>query len=176
MKTILAIIASPRKLGNSEIMAKEVSRRIADPHELKLLRLADFDIKSCTGCYRCLFKEERCVLKDDLYRILDAIAEADALILSAPTYFLGANAAVKNLVDRGLSFYGVADRLWEKPAVGIAVAGIAGLEGYTPLVIESFLKILLCDIKQVRVVYGALPGEVFTTPRNLQIAADLPPH
>lgn len=173
MKTILAIIASPRRLGNSEIMAKEISRRITEPHELQLLRLADFDIKCCTGCYRCLSKEQRCILKDDLYHILDAIAGADALILAAPTYFLGANAAVKVLLDRGLSFYGYADRLWEKPAVGIAVTGIPGLEGYTPLVIESFLKMLLCDIKQVCVVYGALPGEVFTTPQNRQTAADL---
>jgi multimeric flavodoxin WrbA len=173
MKTILAILASPRKLGNSEVMAKEISRRITEPHELKLLRLSDFDVKNCTGCYRCLFKEQRCILKDDLYLILDAIAEAEAIILVAPTYMLGANAVLKVFLDRGLSFYGYGERLWEKPAVGVAVAGIPGMEGYTPLAIESFLKLLLCDIKQVRTVYGALPGEVFVTPDNRQAAADL---
>ena len=173
MKTVLAILASPRKLGNSEVMAKEISRRIAEPHELQLLRLSDFDIKRCTGCYRCLFKEQRCVLKDDLYIILDAIAAADALILAVPTYMLAANAVLKIFLDRGLSFYGYAQRLWEKPAVGVAIAGIRGMEGYTPLMVESFLKMMLCDIKQVRTVYGALPGEVFITPDNRQAAADL---
>jgi len=173
MKTILAILASPRKLGNSEVMAKEISRRIADPHELKLLRLSDFDIQRCTGCYRCLFKEQRCILKDDLYVVLDAIAGADALILAVPTYMLGANAVLKVFLDRGLSYYGYAERLWGKPAVGVAIAGIKGMEGYTPLMIESFLKMMLCDIKKVRTVYGALPGEVFTMPENRQVAADL---
>lgn len=173
MKTILALIASPRKLGNSEIMAKEISRRIDTPHRLNLLRLSDFNIRPCTGCYRCLFKEERCILKDDLYCILDAMAAADAFILAVPTYFLGANAALKVLLDRGLAFYGYAEKLWGKPAVGIAIAGIEGLEGYTPLVIESFLKMLLCDIKKVRVAYGALPGEIFADDANQSIAADL---
>ncbi len=173
MKNVLAILASPRKLGNSEVMAKEISRRISEPHGLNLLRLSDFDIQPCTGCYHCLFKEQRCILKDDLYIILDAIARADALILAVPTYMLGANAVLKVFLDRGLAFYGYAGRLWEKPAVGVAIAGIRGMEGYTPLMVESFLKMMLCDIKQVRTVYGALPGEVFTTPENRQAAAEL---
>ncbi len=173
MKTILAIIASPRKLGNSEIMAKEISRCIETPHRLNLLRLSDFHIRPCTGCYQCLFKSKRCVLKDDLDLILDAMAAADALILAVPTYFLGANAELKVLLDRGLAFYGYAEKLWGKPAVGVAIAGIEGLEGYTPLVVESFLKMLLCDIKAVRVAYGALPGEIFVDSANKSIAAEL---
>ena len=59
MKTVLGIVASPRRLGNCEIMAKEISRQIPQPHELKLLRLSDFHIKPCRGCYLCLFKKQR---------------------------------------------------------------------------------------------------------------------
>ena len=73
MKKVLGIIGSWRKMGNSEIMIKEISRHIAEPHELNLLRLTDFNIGSCRGCYSCLFKEERCVVNDDLYSIADAI-------------------------------------------------------------------------------------------------------
>ena len=91
MIKILGIIGSPRKLGNSEIMIKEISRNISEPHELVLLRLTDFNIGSCRGCYNCLFKEERCVLDDDLYTVVDAMCAADAIILAAPTYFLGVN-------------------------------------------------------------------------------------
>ena len=59
MKTILGIIGSPRKLGNCEIMVKEISRNITEPHDLRLLRLTDFDIRPCTGCYACLFQRGR---------------------------------------------------------------------------------------------------------------------
>jgi multimeric flavodoxin WrbA len=71
MKKILGIVVSPRKLGNSEIMVKEISKHVEVPHELNLIRLSDFNIQSCRGCYQCLFKEGKCVLDDDLYEILD---------------------------------------------------------------------------------------------------------
>lgn len=173
MKKILGILASPRKLGNSEIVVKEISRHIPVPHELNLLRLSDFRILPCKGCYQCLFKSEGCPLPDDLYQILGAIAEADALILATPTYFLGANACLKLLLDRGLSFYAHADRIWEKPALGIGIAGIEGKEGDTLLTLERFLKIFQCQMKRVTMLYGALPGEVFLAPQNREVCANL---
>ena len=172
MKQILGIIASPRKLGNCEIMVKEIGRRIEAPNALRLLRLAEFNLLPCRGCYACLFKEEKCVQKDDFQVILDAILAADALIVAAPTYFLGTNASLKLLLDRGLAFYAHVDKLWGKPAVGIAVAGIPGKEGHTLLGIQNFLKMSLAEIKQTRICYGALPGEVFLNRRNIETAAD----
>ncbi|MEW6671082.1 MAG: flavodoxin family protein [Thermodesulfobacteriota bacterium] len=173
MKRILGIIASPRKLGNCEIMVKEVGRQITTPHELRLLRLSEFNLLPCRGCYACLFKEEKCIQNDDFQQVLDAILEADALIVAAPTYFLGANATLKRLLDRGLAFYAHIDRLWGKPAVGIAIAGIAGKEGHALLGVQNFLKMSLTDIKQTRICYGALPGEVFLNGPNRAAAADL---
>lgn len=70
MKKILGIIGSPRKLGNCEIMVKEISRQISIPHELNLLRLQDFNILPCRGCYTCLLKNGQCVLDDHLNLLL----------------------------------------------------------------------------------------------------------
>jgi len=173
MKKILGIIASPRKLGNCEIVVKEISRRVSVAHKLKLLRLQDFDLKPCRGCYACLLKEETCRQEDDFAQVLAAILAADALIVAAPTYFLGANASLKLLLDRGLAFYAHAEKLWGKPAVGVGVAGIPGKEGHTLLDIESFLKLILAQNKQSRILYGALPGEVFLDESNRSAAADL---
>jgi multimeric flavodoxin WrbA len=173
MKKILGIIGSPRRLGNCEIMVKEISNQLTIPHELNLLRLQDFSILPCRGCYHCLFNTEQCILKDDLNTVIQAMAEADAYIVSAPTYFLGINASLKMLLDRGLSFYAHVDNLWGKPAVGAAVAGIEGKEGYSRLMIQSFLKMIFADDKKTRVVYGALPGEVFINGKNKQAAFEL---
>ena len=65
------------------------------------------------------------------------------------------------------------DNLWGKPAVGVAIAGIEGKEGYSRLVIQSFLKLIFADDKNTRVVYGALPGEVFINEENRQAAFEL---
>ena len=173
MKKILGIIGSPRRLGNCEIMVKEIGRQIPVPHELKLLRLSEFNIQLCKGCYRCLFDEKGCPQNDDFYTVLNAIIAADAIILAVPAYFLGPNAALKQFLDRGLAFYAHTEKLWGKPAVGIGIAGINGREGYTLLGIESFLSILLTDIKQRLIVYGALPGEVFLNEENKKTASEL---
>lgn len=170
MKKILGIISSARKLGNCEIMVKEICRNLPEPCEIKLLRLPDFNIKSCMGCYTCLFKEGKCVIEDDLYKIIDPLIEADALVVAAPAYFLGAHSYVKRLLDRGLSFYAKVEKLWGKPSVGVAVAGIKGREGSTLLGIENFLKLTLTDIRQTQVVYGAMPGEVFLNEKNKETA------
>jgi len=176
IKKILGISGSPRKPGNCEIMLRAVARSIPEEHDLHLLRLADFDLRPCRGCYRCLFKEKKCVLKDDIYQIIDALAWADAIILAVPTYFLGANALLKLLLDRGLCFYGHIEKLWGKPSIGIGIAGIAGIagkEGSTLLGIERFQRVMLADVKRTLMVYGALPGEVFMNRENLDTAATL---
>ncbi len=160
MKTLLGVVASPRKFGNSEIFIKEIHRCLEGSWDLRLIRLPELDIRPCLACYQCLFGPMRCVQKDDLTLVLEALVRADAVVVAAPTYFLGANASLKRLLDRGLSFYAHIDSLWGKPAVGVAIAGVRGLEGYTKLMVDSFLKLILTDHRGSHVVYGALPGEV----------------
>jgi hypothetical protein len=104
----------------------------------------------------------KCVLKDDFAIALEALVQADAYVLAAPTYVLGANASLKRFLDRALTFYGHIDELWGKPAVGIVVAGYPGLDGYTKLQVDSFIAFSMADHRGSEVVYAALPGEVFT--------------
>jgi multimeric flavodoxin WrbA len=170
VKKVLGLIGSPRKLGNCEIMVKEISRNITSPHELALLRLNDFKILPCTGCYQCLLKEKSCVLADDFNRVIKIVCDSDALIVAVPTYFLGANACLKRFLDRGLAFYAHLDKLWKKPAVGVGIAGIEGKEGYTLLVINSFLKMLFAENRFNAICYGALPGEVVLNQENNKLA------
>ena len=173
MKMVLGIIGSLRRSGNSEVVIKEISRQVRVPHELRLLRLPEFDLKYCNACYRCLMGPQGCVLKDDLNTILDAIAEADALIIAAPTYFLSGSACLKTFIDRGLAFYQRSDQLWGKPAVGIGVAGVEEKEGSTILDIERFLLVLMAKQKSVRMIYGALPGETMLNQENRALAKEL---
>ncbi|MBI5014893.1 MAG: flavodoxin family protein [Deltaproteobacteria bacterium] len=173
MKRVLAFIGSPRSLGNCELMVKEISRHIVEPHELRLLRLSDFDIRPCRGCYACLFGDKGCVLKDEFSLVLDEILAADAYLVASPTYFLGPASVMKRLTDRWLALYPHVEKLWGRPGVAVSIAGIEGNEGYSQVGLESFLKLLLADIKASRVVYGALPGEVFSGPGNRAVAAEL---
>ncbi len=163
-KTLLGIAASPRKFGNSELFIKELYRQLEGEWDLRLIRLPDMDIRPCKACYQCLFGEEKCPQQDDFALVLEALCQADAWVVAAPTYLLGANASLKRFLDRGLSFYAQLDRLWGKPAVGVAIAGITGMEGCTKLNVESFIKLTMGDLRGSAVIYGALPGEIFLQP------------
>ena len=173
MKNLLGIVASPRRLGNSEIFIKELYRQLRGVWELKLIRLSELNLRPCQGCYRCLFEEMKCIQQDDLNLILEALAQSDAYVVAAPTYFLGANATLKLLLDRGLSFYAHFDKLWGKPAVGVGIAGNRGMEGYTKLIIESFIKLTLGDLRGSAVIYGALPGEILVGNEGKETAKQL---
>jgi multimeric flavodoxin WrbA len=173
MKTVLGIVASPRKFGNSELFVKEIYRQMGDGWQLQLMRLPELSILPCRACYQCLFGDMRCPQDDDFAVALEALVQADALVVAVPTYFLGANASVKRFLDRGLAFYAHLDALWGTPAVGVAIAGIHGMEGYTKLAVDSFLKLVLADHRGSAVLYGALPGEIFLEPAGKDVAGRL---
>ena len=105
--------------------------------------------------------------------VLEELAAADCFVVAAPTYLLSANASLKKFLDRGLQFYAFVDRLWGKPAVGAAVAGIKGMEGSTKLNVESFIKLTFADLRDSAVFYGALPGETLLSAQNTQTASRL---
>jgi multimeric flavodoxin WrbA len=173
VKTLLGIAGSPRKFGNSELFIKELYLQLSGSWELKLIRLPEMDIRPCKACYQCLFDQGRCPQKDDFALVLETLIQSDAYVVAAPTYLLGANASLKRFLDRGLSFYAHIDGLWGKPAVGVAIAGIEGMEGCTKLNVESFIKLTMGDLKGSAVVYGALPGEIFLKQGGKETAKQL---
>jgi len=172
-RTLLGISASPRKLGNCELFIKEIFKQLGEGWELRLARLGQLDIKPCRACYQCLFDEMRCPQQDDFLSVVNALAEADAYVVAAPVYFLSANGSLKRFLDRGLQLYAFVDRLWGKPAAGVAIAGIEGMEGSTKCDVESFIKVTLGDLRWSAVVYGAFPGEVLLSSANREIAGEL---
>jgi len=172
-KTLLGISASPRKLGNCELFIKDIFKRLGEGWDLRLARLPELDVKPCRACYRCLFDGKMCPQGDDFLSVLNALAGADAYVVAAPAYLLSANGSLKKFLDRGLQFYAFVDRLWGKPAVGVAIAGIEGMEGSTKRDVESFIKLTMGDLRGSAAVYGALPGEVLLSSANRQVAEKL---
>jgi len=172
-KTLLGICASPRKLGNCELFIKDIFKHLGSEWELKLARLAELEIKQCRGCYQCLFEKMRCPQKDDMLALLEGLAQADAYVVAAPVYLLSANSSLKRFLDRGLQFYAFTEQMWGKPGVGVAVAGIEGLEGSGKRDVESFVKLTFGDLRGSAVVYGALPGEALLSAANRETSKAL---
>lgn len=125
MKTI-AIVGSPRKNGNTEILTRHTLKAIAEEGiETELVSLRDLEIKPCTACETCS-KEERCPIEDDLFPLYEKMKAADAIILASPVYFSSATAQIKALMDRA-GYIGYWQRAFEGKVGGaIVVARRAG--------------------------------------------------
>ena len=99
MKAI-AIVGSPRKNGNTEILTKHTLKAIEEEGlDTELVRLAGLDIRPCNACMVCR-DEERCPIDDDLFPLYTKIKEAEAVILASPVYFGSATALLKAFMER----------------------------------------------------------------------------
>ncbi len=98
---ILGLVASGRKLGNSEILVKEALMVAEDEGaQVEILRLTNYEVRPCMGCARCIFLDQHCHLDDGLNGILDKIYEADGIVLGVPAYILEGPAILKQIIDR----------------------------------------------------------------------------
>ena len=100
---IVSLFSSPRQGGNSEAIA----RRIMDVAAAKGAQTKGFylhllNYKGCYACMGCKQGSEKCVIKDDLMPVLDAVADADVTILATPTYFGEMTGQMKCYFDRTL--------------------------------------------------------------------------
>jgi len=96
---IVAIDASPRRgvIGKSvEMAARSAEAAGADVH---VVRLCELEIRECTGCMVCRGNGV-CKIKDDLPALAEEIAQADGVILGAPSYFHRAAGSTRALLDR----------------------------------------------------------------------------
>lgn len=173
MKKVLGLVISHRKLGNSEILVKEIMRSIPGEYSLELLRLTDLKIDPCKACYRCLQPDTPCPTKDDFNYVIDKIKSADALIIGLPVYILGPHGYYKMLIDRLLGAENYAQYTEGKPCVIVNSYGLQGWQGYSKaaaLTLPRFLRMKVIDCWQVQ---AALPSESLLNPANLEYARSL---
>lgn len=98
---LLAILGSPRRGGNTDILAEEVIRGAAEAGlERETLALRSLKLHPCLGCGRCWETGRPCVMRDDMSVVYDAISRADFLLLATPVYWYGPTTLLKTIWDR----------------------------------------------------------------------------
>ena len=103
-KKIIAVNAGPRMGWNTETLISEASKG-AESAGAAVERFDLFRLEKYTGCVSCFgCKKERnkghCICKDGLTHVLDAIREADGLIIGSPNYLGELTASFRALYER----------------------------------------------------------------------------
>jgi multimeric flavodoxin WrbA len=144
MKAI-AIVGSPRKNGNTEILVRHTLKAIAEEGiETEFVSLRDLEIKPCIACETCS-KEERCPLKDDLFPLYKKMKAADAIILASPVYFGSATSQMKALMDRA-GYIGYWQRAFEGKVGGAIVVARRAGQNFTFAQLNYWFEIHGCIV------------------------------
>jgi len=102
-----AIIGSPRKNSNTEILVDKViagcrSRMSVD---VEKIIIAEKNIAFCNGCLTCMGSdpgEAVCSIKDDMTDILQRMRESDAFVFGTPNHMRTISAQLLNFLCRML--------------------------------------------------------------------------
>ena len=103
-KKIIAVNAGPRKGWNTDTLITEASRG-AEAAGATVERFDLFRLEKYTGCISCFgCKKEknkgRCICRDGLTPVLDAIRGSDGLIIGSPNYLSEFTASFRALYER----------------------------------------------------------------------------
>ena len=106
MKKVLVIAGSPRKNGNSDLLARQFAQGATEAgHEVEIVHLRDLKINYCQGCLSCLKKGE-CFQQDDANALLPRMLAAEVICFACPVYYYSVSGQMKTFIDRMNPLYG----------------------------------------------------------------------
>ena len=144
--SILIISGSPRKGGNTELLAEAFAKGAANHHHVEIVSVRDYKVNPCLGCNAC-FKSEAntCAQKDDMTVIYEKMSQADMLVIASPVYFYSISAQLKAVIDR---FHNPIRDTFHIKKMAILLVGAASLpELFDAILTEYNLCLKFFDIE-----------------------------
>ena len=166
---ILIISGSPRKGGNTELLAEAFAKGAAEHHHVEIVSVRDYKVNPCLGCNACfktngrnseshpnLFEDGRvvtdegeangvCAQMDDMAIVYEKMNQAEVLVIASPVYFYGISAQLKALIDR---FHNPIRDSFHIKKMALLLVGAASLpELFDAILTEYNLCLKFFDIK-----------------------------
>ena len=156
---IIILKSSPRKLGNSNVLADQVAEGAREAGaEVESINLHGMDIRPCDGCDFCR-ETGTCVLKDDMQPLYPKLLKADGVVLASPIYWFTYSAQLKICIDRWYALFNDRGDFFKSKPFGIILTygddDLYSSGGINAMhTIESMCRFLKADI--VGWVHGSL--------------------
>ena len=166
---ILIISGSPRKGGNTELLAEAFAKGAAEHHHVEIVSVRDYKVNPCLGCNACfktngrsseshpnLFEDGRvvtdegeangvCAQMDDMAIVYEKMNQAEVLVIASPVYFYGISAQLKAVIDR---FHNPIRDTFHIKKMALLLVGAASLpELFDAILTEYNLCLKFFDIK-----------------------------
>ncbi len=134
----------------------------------EMIHIGKNSIKGCIGCQACSNNGHRCVFEgSEVNRVLDAMEEADGLVIGSPVFFASPNGALISLMDR---IFMAGNKFSMKPAAAVASARRAGTTATLDVIYKYFslAGMPIVTSNYYNVIHGHTPEETKQDLEGLQ--------
>ena len=102
MKKVTILNGSPRRNGNSAVLADQLAEGVRNAGgEVQLFNIHEMDIRPCTGCESCQEPPgSGCVINDGMREVYQRIIGSDVVVFAGPVYWFNVSAQTKTAIDR----------------------------------------------------------------------------
>lgn len=124
VKKVLVLLGSPRKKGNSAILAEKIARGARSVGaEVETLFIQGMKIAPCKSCYSCQKPNSKgCSIKDDMQTVYKKLREVDAWVIASPVYWFTVSAQTKLWMDRCFALLPYAKEVFADKRIAIAMS------------------------------------------------------
>jgi len=96
---VLVINCSPVRDGATARIIDHIHDSLCERAEVRRVCIDDFSIALCRGCRSC-HRTAKCVIEDDVDRLMEQYEWADAVVAVAPSYWADVPGQFKVFIDR----------------------------------------------------------------------------
>lgn len=123
-KKVLVLLGSPRKNGNSALLAEKIAQGAqSQGAEVKTVFLHGLELEPCKSCYACQVPGSKgCSIDDEMQKLFPDMLAADAWVIASPVYWFTMSAQTKIWMDRCFAFPAYAEDPFSGKRIAIAMS------------------------------------------------------
>jgi multimeric flavodoxin WrbA len=124
VKKVLVLLGSPRKKGNSAILAERIANGAKSVGaDVETLFIHGMKIAPCNSCYACQKpKSLGYSINDDMQIVYKKLMASDAWIIASPVYWFTVSAQTKLWMDRSFALLPRAEEAFAGKRIAIAMS------------------------------------------------------
>jgi multimeric flavodoxin WrbA len=124
VKKVLVLLGSPRKKGNSAILAEAIAKGAESAGaRVETLFIHGMKIAPCKSCYACQKPGSKgCSINDDMQIVYKKLLASDAWIIASPVYWFTMSAQTKLWMDRSFALLPRAENAFAGKRIAIAMS------------------------------------------------------
>lgn len=178
MKHILVLTGSPRKDGNSDLLADAFIKGAEEAgHHVTVYPAGRKHIKGCLACNKCYAKENNaCIVADDFNELAELYQHSDVIVYATPLYWYSFPAQLKAAMDKMYALARVNCEMALKESILLACCEDTDPHAFDGM-LQSYKLIAgyrkWQDIGQVLVFDVNDPGDILKQPEMLKKAKEL---